>query len=144
MFNEVYKFFFYYVPYRSYQYYKMSPTPKFSTFILLVFILTSHIFSIFLLIKQYLGYDISVLSSNKAYNKFVLIPSLCVPFVLLMLIFYKLNSRKLISAFKEFDESAESKKKVRNMYYWIYISFSILFFFASITSPLWLVNDPGS
>lgn len=134
----LYMFLCFYVPYRSYLYYKESPAPKFSTFILLLFIISSHFFSLLLLANQISGNDFSILSDKRAYNKFILIPLLLLPFIFFMLLFYNLNRDAISNAFRDFDMSPESAKKVRNTYFWIYVVFSIVLFFASITSPLWL------
>lgn len=136
--TKFFRFFLFYVPYRSYQYYKESPTPKFSTFILLLFLLSSHIFSLLLLFSQFFVRDFSILSNNRAYNKFIMIPLCLLPFILVMLLFYKLNRSRIRMTFLEFEQSEDVIQNVRNKYYWIYISLSIVFFFASITSPLWL------
>lgn len=136
--RRMYRFFFFYVPYRAYLYYKASPTPKFSAFILLLFLLSSNVFSVFLLMNRFFVLGFFESASHRATTKFIVVPLFLSPFVLLMLLFLWFKKDELKLAFKEFDNYSELNRKVADRYYWFYVCMSVVLFFASLTSPLWL------
>lgn len=137
-FHRAYKFFFFYVPYKSYLYYRTSPTPKFSAFVLLLFLSSSNVFSLFLLANQFFGWEFSGFTGNRIVNKFVVIPLLLSPFVLLALLFYTHNKEAMKQAVIDFENYSELNQKMGNRYYWLYVGASIALFFSALSSPLWL------
>jgi hypothetical protein len=138
MFTRVFDFFLYYVPYRAFVYYRTSPTPKFSAFILLLFIISSNVFSIFLILNHVLNWEYSILSENRVTNRFVVIPLMLSPFIVLIMLFYTLNRNRVRERVIFFENLAVRDKSRLNMFFWLYIVGSIILFLLAITSPVWL------
>lgn len=136
--NKVFTFFFYYIPYRTYLYYKTSPTPKFSTFILLLFLSSSNIISIFFILNQINNWRYTILTENKMMNKFVFIPLFLSPLVVAILSFYYVKKEKVREMNKYYTNMPSSEKSRLNLLFWLYVTASIIFFLSGVMSPLWL------
>ena len=136
--NKLFEFFFFYVPYRAYKYYSTSPTPKISAFILLLFLLSSHVFSFFIIFNEINELDYSLFSEDKVKNRFVTIPLMLLPFTLFMLLFYILNRETLKNKAIAFEAYSDKDQKRYGLYYWCYVVGSILFFLSALVSPLWV------
>lgn len=135
--KRIYDFFFFYVPYRTFLYYSTSSMPKFSAFILLLFLISSNFVSIFLIVSQFCEFGYSLFSEDKIKNRFVDIPLLLLPFVLIILLFYLSNKEVLKKKIMNFEGAAKEEKDKLNLYYWLYVIGSIFLFFLAIMSPLW-------
>ena len=134
--------YYYYLFYRIANYYNYA-NPKDSwihAFLIIGTILLIHILTIVLFLSTFLDYNLVRFLDcfNPFVRRFMLLPILIFPIYLLIYLYGRLHSTTIKNKIANFKlESVENKRKgTRSIL--IYLIISLLFFFASITSPLWM------
>lgn len=131
------EFFLFYIPYKFYKYYEDQPTRDFSTYIAIVALISINLWSIYALSSVYFDFEM-MLFKNRFYNKFVFLPIVIGPIFVFVYYYYKANEIKYKEIFEVYDRNSKDRHKSQDVKFWLIILLSVLFVFASMTSPLWM------
>lgn len=130
-----------YLYYRLFKYYKTESllTRKIHIWIIISTLMAINLLSIILIIEKIKNIEALglLLSDDYIKNKLVILVMMS-PIFLFTLLLYKRKNNFLQYKLEEFEIMGDSEKKKLNISFWFYIIFSVIFLFASITSPLWL------
>jgi hypothetical protein len=105
---------------------------------MLLGLISINILSACLLIALLFDLNVPIMSNNRLFNKFVLIPLYLAPLCLVMYLIYSMNREKYRSKFEMYQDLPMEKGKRNDICFWMYVIVSILIFIGAITSPVWI------
>jgi len=130
--RKYFELFCFYVPYK---FYKFSEGEKgLSAYLAMLALILVDSFFLYTLIGGFFSWSSIEFSDDRLINKYVVIPKLASPFVVMTLLFYFFNKERFRRKFEEYDSMTAQQKKMPNLFYYGVLVFSLLLLIISIIS----------